>query len=120
MSTVRPPPIVLVLGTGALDPTPLPFSQLTASRFNIVDRRPTSAGVAAARTLQPDLVIVDVGQDQGKGLDLCRALQAERETRGIPLIAVTGDPTIGQFMMTMRVKVCNQDTLGNEIEQLIA
>ena len=120
MSTVRPPPLVLVLGTGTLAPTPLPFSPLTASRFKIVDRRPTSAGVAAARTLQPDVVIVDVGQDQGYGLDLCRALQAEHQTRSIPLIAITGDPAIGQFMMTMRVKVCNQDTLTDEIERLIA
>jgi len=121
MRNVRPPTIVLLLGTGVHEPTPLPFSSLAASRFKIVDRRQHRSGaVAAARTLQPDVVIVDVAQDQGKGLDLCRALQAERDTRDIPLIAVTGDPAIGQFMMTMRVKVCNQDALRAEIEQLIA
>ena len=119
MTNVRPPPVVLVLGTGALDPPPLPFSSFTASRFQIVDERHTPAGVGAARTLQPDVVIVDVGQE-GKGLDLCRALQAEDQTRSIPLIAITGDPAVGQFMMTMRVKVCNEDTLTDEIELLIA
>jgi len=119
-TNVRPPPVVLVLGTGALDPSPLPFASFTASRFQIVDERHTPAGVAAARALRPDVVIVDVGQDHGKGLDLCRALQAEHQTRSIPLIAITGDPAIGQFMMTMRVKVCNQDTLTDEIELLIA
>ena len=120
MINVRPPPVVLVLGTGALDPTPLPLSQLTASSFTIVDQRQISGGVDAARTLKPDVVLVDVGQSHGKGLDLCRALQAEPGTRNIPLIAITGDAAIGQFMMTMRVKVCNADTLSEEISRLIS
>ncbi len=120
MINVRPPPTVLVLGTGPLDPTPLPFSHLTASKFTVVDQRHLPDGVEAARALQPDVVLVDVGHSHGKGLDLCRALQAEPGTRNIPLIAITGDAAVGQFMMTMRVKVCNADTLSHEISRLIS
>jgi len=38
----------------------------------------------------------------------------------MPLIAITGDAAVGQFMMTMRVKVCNADTLSHEISRLIS
>jgi CheY-like chemotaxis protein len=114
----RPPPVVLVLGTGALEPTPLPL--LIPSKFQVVDERRTVDGVDAARALQPAVVLVDVGGDHTKGLDLCRALQAEPQTRNIPLIAISGAPDIGQFMMTMRVKVCNADTLSHEISRLIS
>jgi CheY-like chemotaxis protein len=103
----------------ALVPSPLPFPEDSASTFTIVDRRRSPDGVDVARALQPDVVLVDVGHNHGKGLDLCRALQAEPATRNIPLIAITGDPAVGQFMMTMRVKVCNADTLKDEIDQLV-
>jgi CheY-like chemotaxis protein len=116
--TVRPPPVVLVLAAGVINPGPLPISQLPVTRFKIVDQRQLSDGVAAARAMQPDVVLVDVGRSPTRGLDLCRALQAEPETRHIPLIAITGDADVGQFMMTMRVRVCNADTLGHEINRL--
>jgi CheY-like chemotaxis protein len=120
MINVRPPPVVLVLGTGALNPEPLPFSLLPAAKFKIVDQRQLSDGVEAARTLRPDVVLVDVGRNPAQGLDLCRALQAGPETRHIPLIAITGDAAVGQFMMTMRVRACNVDTLSHEINTLIS
>jgi CheY-like chemotaxis protein len=118
MTNVRPPPVVLVLGSGTLTPPPSPFSQLPAAKFNIVDHRHLSDGVEAARALLPDVVLVDVGRNPTQGLDLCRALQAEPETRTIPLIAITGDTEVGHFMMTMRVRVCDGDTLAHEINRL--
>jgi len=66
------------------------------------------------------VVLVDVGRDHARGLDLCRSLHAEPETRSVPLIAITGDATIGRFMMTMRVMVCDADTLSHEINGLIS
>ena len=119
MRNVRPPPVVLVLGTGASDPTPLPFSQLTESAFQILDQR-REPDRSAARTVHPDVILVDVGQSHAKGLELCRALQADPDTRTIPLIAITGDAAKGQFMMTLRVTVCDPDTLRDEIERVLA
>jgi CheY-like chemotaxis protein len=120
MTNVRPPPLVLVLGTGTLTPIPPPFSQLPAASFSVVDQRHRSDGVAAARALRPDVVLVDVGRNPTQGLNLCRALQAEPETRAIPLIAITGDIDVGHFMMTMRVRVCDEQTLAHEINRLTA
>ena len=120
MTNVRPPPVVLVLGTGTLTPIPPPFSQLSAASFEVVDQRHRSDGVAAARALRPDVVLVDVGRNPTQGLDLCRALQAEPETRAIPLIAITGDIDVGHFMMTMRVRACDGQTLAHEINRLTA
>ena len=112
-------PTVLVVGISALVPAPLPLSENTASTFTIVDRRRAPDAVEVARALQPDVVLVDVGHTRSKGLDLCRALEAEPATRHIPLIAITDDPAVGQFMMTMRVKVCDAGTLKDEIDVMI-
>jgi len=118
MINVRPPPVVLVLGTGTPTPIPPPFSQLSATSFRVVDQRHRADGVAAARALHPDIVLIDVGRNPTQGLDLCRALQAEPETRTIPLIAVTGDIDVGHFMMTMRVRACSAEALAHEINRL--
>ena len=118
MRTVRPPPVVLILGTGASEPNPLPFSQLTEAGLHILDQR-REPDRAAAATLQPDVILVDVGQSHIKGLELCRALQADPQTRAIPLIAITGDPAIGQFMLTLRVKACDPASLRAEIARVL-
>lgn len=117
MRNVRPPPVVLILGTGASDPDPLPFSQLTDG-LHVLDQR-REPDRTAARTLKPDVILVDVGHSHMKGLELCRALQADPETRTIPLIAITGDPARGQFMMTLRVKACDSDSLRAEIARVL-
>jgi hypothetical protein len=47
-------------------------------------------------------------------------LQAHPDTRGIPLIAITGDASVGQFMTTLRVLPCNPETLHTEVERVLA
>ena len=37
----------------------------------------------------------------------------------IPLIAVTGEQVFGQFMVTLRVKLCDPDSLHEEITRLV-
>jgi CheY-like chemotaxis protein len=119
MSTVRPPPVVLILGTGASDPSSLPYSQLNEFGLHILDQR-REPDRAAAAALKPDVILVDVGQSHITGLELCRALQADPETRAIPLIAITGDPAIGQFMLTLRIRACDPDSLRDEIARVLA
>jgi len=119
MINVRPPPVVLLLGTGAAGRSLLPLSHLTAFGYKIADHRHESDGVGTARTMQPDVVLVDVAESHAKGLELCRGLQANPDTRAIPLIAITGNPSIGQFMMTLRVAACDTVSLRAEIDRLL-
>ena len=46
--------------------------------------------VRRARDARPDVILLDVMLPQLNGWDVCRRLKAEPETRGIPVIMVTG------------------------------
>lgn len=45
----------------------------------------------AIRTLQPDLILLDMNLGDGSGLDVCRALHGSPETAAIPIIFVSID-----------------------------
>jgi signal transduction histidine kinase len=46
--------------------------------------------VAAARTFQPDVVLLDVGMPAMSGYDLCRAFRQDADLGHLPIIAQTG------------------------------
>lgn len=45
--------------------------------------------LTAARAARPDLVVCDLEMPRMNGIDLCAALRADAETRGVPIVAVT-------------------------------
>ena len=49
------------------------------------------AAVFAAVRTRPELILVDIRMPIMNGLELVRELKAHRDTRGIPLVAMTGD-----------------------------
>lgn len=116
MTKVRPPPVLLLLGALA---TSVPLSRLEQSGFDIADYRHHGDGFDAARTMGPDVIVVSMIQGNTDGLDLCRRLQTDVATKNIPLIAITGEAAIGQFMVTLRVNVCDPETLHAEVARLL-
>ena len=46
--------------------------------------------VPAALAEKPDLILLDIGLPDITGIEVCRALKAEPETRHIPVLMVTG------------------------------
>ncbi len=118
--TVRPPPVVLLLGTHGAASRSLPVTQLIESGYQIADHRNQSDGLAVARKVRPDVVLVDVPDRDTSALDLCRRLQADNATRTIPIIAITGDPSVGQFMTTLSVRACDAATLHLEVARVLA
>ncbi len=48
------------------------------------------AGLAAARSENPDLILLDVDMPNMSGFDLCRMLKSDAELRMIPVIFLTG------------------------------
>ena len=48
------------------------------------------AGLTAARASKPDLVLCDLEMPRMGGVALCAALRADRATRSLPIVAVTG------------------------------
>ena len=47
-------------------------------------------GLAKARTIRPDIILCDVMMPDMGGIEVIRGLQADDETRGIPVLVITG------------------------------
>jgi CheY-like chemotaxis protein len=47
-------------------------------------------GLAKARTIRPDIILCDVMMPDMGGIEVIRGLQSEDETRGIPVLVITG------------------------------
>jgi PAS domain S-box-containing protein len=69
------------------------FEQLMALRpgATLTTARDGLAGLALARSLQPDLVVVDIDLPGIDGVELCRRLRADPVTRAMPLIALSAN-----------------------------
>ncbi len=69
------------------------FEQLMALRpgATLSTARDGLAGLALARSLQPDLAVVDIDLPGIDGVELCRRLRADPATRALPLIALSAN-----------------------------
>lgn len=47
-------------------------------------------GLVKARAIRPDIILCDVMMPDMGGIEVIRGLQAEDETRGIPVLVITG------------------------------
>ena len=70
--------------------------------------------VRLARTLTPDLIVVDYRLPDISGAEVCRLLRAEPQTEPIPMIAITGMPDAlredGCVADAILTKPCSLDT----------
>ena len=69
------------------------FEQLMTLRpgATLTTARDGLAGLALARSLQPDLAVVDIDLPGIDGVELCRRLRADPATRAIPLVALSAN-----------------------------
>lgn len=77
--------VLIVEGAGMQLETERTF--LRRGEFSVVESPQGAAAVEAARNGRPDLVVIDVGE-AGQGLATCRAIKAEAQTRGLPVVLV--------------------------------
>ena len=63
---------------------------LSAEGFNVVTARDGQAALAEFRRAKPDLVLSDVKMPAMTGIEVCRIIKSDPETRLVPLILVTG------------------------------
>lgn len=57
--------------------------------FELLEARDGEAGLAMARQLQPDLILLDVMMPRMDGFEVCRALKEDPRTKGIPVVMLT-------------------------------
>ncbi|MGH7448475.1 MAG: response regulator [Longimicrobiales bacterium] len=57
--------------------------------FDVVCADSGRTGIALARRIRPDVVLLDIGLPDLHGLDLCSSLRTEPDTAAIPVIALS-------------------------------
>ena len=64
---------------------------LDARGYTVVSAHNGKDGVAAAKANKPNLIILDVMMTtQSEGFDVARELQADEDTKGTPVVMITG------------------------------
>jgi len=98
---------------------------LTAAGFTVATATDGIAGLAMARSIRPDIIVMDLQMPGLSGMEVASALRADAATRHIPLIAATGhartqlaDARPAGFD-SLLVKPCDPDDLVAEIRRLV-
>lgn len=83
------------------------------------------AGIAAAASLNPDLILLDIQLPRMDGYDVARALRAIPALRTTPIIAVTSYAMVGDREKSLAAgctgyieKPINPETFVSEIERI--
>ncbi|WP_341860756.1 diguanylate cyclase [Gymnodinialimonas sp. 57CJ19] len=63
--------------------------KLTAACYTVEQAENGTEALKAARSLKPDLILLDVMMPDMSGLDVCRALKKDPETADIPVVLIT-------------------------------
>ena len=71
------------------DVTDLLTRQLVKAQFEAITASNGESGIAAAREQKPALIILDLMLPKMSGLEVCRILKSDDETRHIPIIMLT-------------------------------
>ena len=66
---------------------------LTSSGYNVELASDGDEGLHLARTLRPDVILLDMLLPKLSGLEVLRALKRDRTTERIPVIALSGLPS---------------------------
>jgi two-component system, cell cycle response regulator DivK len=76
-------------------------------------------GIEMARSLAPDLILMDVGLPGIDGLEATRRLKAEPGTRAIPIVALTANAMAGDQEEALAAGCDEYDTKPVDITRLV-
>ena len=85
---MRDKPLILVVDDGA-DNREILAAKLHSQGYDTVTAADGEQGLEAARTQQPDLILLDVMMPNMDGIEMCRRLRADDSIRFVPIILVS-------------------------------
>jgi CheY-like chemotaxis protein len=97
---------------------------LECSGFRVAQAKTGREGMAKARELLPDIVLMDLSRPDMDGREASRQLRKDDRTRDIPVVALTGHslPTLGEaeaLYDALVTKPCMPDALLNEVKRVL-
>jgi adenylate cyclase len=100
---------------------------LTAKGYQVTVAADGPEGLAKARSLKPDLVLLDVMLPKMGGIDVCRLIKGDANTRAIKIIMVTGLGRMGDVETAFQagsndyvIKPFETERLLKKIEKVLA
>jgi CheY-like chemotaxis protein len=99
---------------------------LQYSGFRVAEAKNGNEAVAQARSLKPDLILMDLSLPGMDGWEATRVLKADEETRHIPIVALTGHALAGASEGARKAgcdsfvtKPCLPDDLVVEVRRML-
>jgi two-component system cell cycle response regulator DivK len=99
---------------------------LQYSGFRVAEARNGNEAVAQARSLRPDLILMDLSLPGMDGWEATRVLKADEATRHIPIVALTGHALAGASEGARKAgcdsfvtKPCLPDDLVVEVKRML-
>jgi two-component system, cell cycle response regulator DivK len=99
---------------------------LQYSGFRVAEAKNGNEAVAQARSLKPDLILMDLSLPGMDGWEATRVLKADAETRHIPIVALTGHALAGASEGARKAgcdsfvtKPCLPDDLVVEVRRML-
>jgi CheY-like chemotaxis protein len=96
---------------------------LSAEGFEVNAAGDVGEALLRIRERLPDLIITDYAMPEKTGLDLCRELRSQHQTRHIPIVLHTGTdlpPTETPLYDALCAKPANFDHLARTVRSLLA
>lgn len=77
-------------------------------------------GVAAAKELKPDVILMDIGLGEIDGWEATRMIKADPATRSIPIIALTASAFESDREKSLAAGCCDFDTKPVDLPRLLS
>ncbi len=77
------------------------------------------SGIEAAKAIQPDLILMDIGLGEMDGCEATRRIKADPETSVIPIIALTASAFESDRDKALRAGCCDFDTKPVDLARLL-
>ena len=123
--TTEQSPLILVVDDYQ-DAREMYAEYLQYSGFRVAEARNGNEAVAQARSLKPDLILMDLSLPGMDGWEATRVLKADDETRHIPIVALTGHALAGASEGARKAgcdsfvtKPCLPDDLVVEVRRML-
>ena len=123
--TTEPGPLILVVDDYQ-DAREMYAEYLQYSGFRVAEAKNGNEAVTQARSLRPDLILMDLSLPGMDGWEATRVLKADEQTKHIPIVALTGHALAGASEGARKAgcdsfvtKPCLPDDLVVEVRRML-